>query len=480
MIRAGIAILSLAMVLPVEAGEWTIQPRFNLSESYTDNVQLSQQDKFGDLITTVLPGVSVRGDSVRLDMNLDYNLQYLKYLDNTQFDDHNHQLQADTELMVLEDLLYFQAGSRISQQNTNNNNQFANSNRSQTGNRTNVIFYQFGPVLRHAFGSYASLDASYQLNTSDRAATTGNNPNQAQGTDEEVLEIALNSGPRFGRLSNKLAYRSREQERASRQGNSKLRRLSSELGYQLNRFLKLTAEGGAEFNEFQTARNNQDGPFWFVGGTWTPGPRTNITGRFGHRFFGNTFNVQAEHRMRRLIANFSYGEDARTTNQIQSAVTLVPLNDAFGNPVLDSNLSSNIDSPFDVPTLGDDVILDTRMNASLSYAGRRRSAELRYFENDNTFQRSGVVELNRGVSYSFTHRFNTIASAMLSGSWRKTSSTRINGRNTRIIQVSPSVRFALGRHINLNFRYEFLDGTGNGRNGEFTENAVTADLGYSF
>ncbi|MGE0486794.1 MAG: TIGR03016 family PEP-CTERM system-associated outer membrane protein [Gammaproteobacteria bacterium] len=485
-IRIACVLGLMLTVVSVRAGDWLIDPRVNINESFTDNVTLAPTDELADLVTTVLPGITVRGTSARLDLNLDYNLQYLKYADNTQFDDLNHQMQAAAELMVFEDLVYFSTRSSLSQQNTSSNRQFAQSNRSQTGNRTNVLYYEYGPVVRHALGRWASLDASYLMNRSDRTviaapdALTGQVVTAPGGSKEDVIRVNVDSGPRLPRTPISLSYTSREQTRAQGVGQgqrSKLQRVLAEVGYQLNRQLRLTAEGGAEFNQVQTARNNRDGPSWFFGGVWTPTPRTEIAGRYGSRFFGKTFTVNASHRMRRVVMGFNYGEELRTTNQVQSELELVPLTDPFGNPILDPNTTPDILTPPGLPSLADDVILSRDISASLSYAGRRDTVDLRVFDNRNEFQGTGVLESYRGVSVNFTHSLTRLVSASVGGLWRKADSLN---RSQETWRISPAMHYILGPNMTLNLNYEFVNGSGATALDNFTENAVTADVSYVF
>ena len=88
-------LILLALSTSVAAGEWTFTPRFNINETYTNNVLLVENGEEGDFITMVSPGLSVRGEGPRLSSNIDYNLQQRYYLDKTRLDGENHQLQGN-------------------------------------------------------------------------------------------------------------------------------------------------------------------------------------------------------------------------------------------------------------------------------------------------------------------------------------------------------------------------------------------------
>lgn len=474
----------VVMWFPLEtvAGDWQIFPRLNVSESYTDNVFLTERDTDGDLITTVMPGLTLRGTSARLTSNIDYNLQYLDYVDNGDLDDVFHQLQGDGQLTVIDDFLYFSAASRLSQQNTNNLGRFARSNRSRTGNRSSVLFYEYGPSVRHRLGSWALFQANYTRNSAERTQLREPQIPGAvilpdETSEEETLQASVSSGPRVPRTPMSVSYTMRDQTSTNRR-NGKLERVNATVGYQVNRQLQLTAEGGAEFNDFETVqRFDRSGPSWFLGGIWTPTPRTTIDGAYGQRVFGKTFRVSADHTMRRVLLSFNYGEDLRTTNQFQSELELVPLEDAFGQPILEPGFDPEIPSPLDVPSLATDIVLSSNMSASVSYQGRRRTFGIAYANRDNEFQQSGLLETNRDVSVYFTHRLTPAVVANVGGFWRDSDR---RGDSNKTISVTSSLRFSLGRHLRLNLRYAYIDGGGRAARGDFTENVVTADVAYIF
>src|SRR6266480_4741946 len=55
------------------AGDWTIIPRIGGQEVFTDNVLLTPTNRRADFITVVSPGISISGESSRLQATLDYS-----------------------------------------------------------------------------------------------------------------------------------------------------------------------------------------------------------------------------------------------------------------------------------------------------------------------------------------------------------------------------------------------------------------------
>src|SRR5438270_10445733 len=55
------------------AGDWTITPRVSGQETFTDNVFDTPTNRRSDFITSLSPGISVSGESARLQAKLDYS-----------------------------------------------------------------------------------------------------------------------------------------------------------------------------------------------------------------------------------------------------------------------------------------------------------------------------------------------------------------------------------------------------------------------
>ena len=98
------------------AGSWEIQPRVALSEIYTDNVDLNpsgQEDD--DLITEVTPGISLFRESSRLKVDVNYQAQVLKFVNEDDADKVNHGLDGSVSAELAEDFLFVDASGNVSQ-----------------------------------------------------------------------------------------------------------------------------------------------------------------------------------------------------------------------------------------------------------------------------------------------------------------------------------------------------------------------------
>ena len=458
--------LTLAILAPAAASadNWLFVPRLSLEETYTDNVLLAKRGGEGDFVTAITPGMSVRGDSARLHANIDYNLQQLLYGDKTELDGINHQMQANTATAIVKNWLFFDIDSAMSQQNTDNRGQIARTNRNGNTNRRDVTSYEWAPRVTHKFGTLFDFDGRYYQ---QQVSTSRNSPavSSFSGGDssETGYEVEFRGGQRFGRFP--LAAQSSSRTVEFRDGNRQV--FSSNTGeasYIFNSRFRFTASGGVENNAFTSRTSTNSGAIWNIGGTWTPSPRTTVSGKWGDRFFGKNFNVSAEHRARHLTFSLKYIEDIRTQNQFQRDLVLVPLVDAGGLPVFDPVTSGQIFSPLDGPSFSDDVFLEKNLSLGVNYTLGRSDLGLRFFDVDRSFQSTGADETMRGVSLNVQRSLRSRLSFAFGATWRE-SEFAFDNSNGTFVSFYPSITYELGRHTTARIQYEFTHNEGGGGSG---------------
>lgn len=480
-VRNPVPVLLCALPSLAYAGDWQFTPRLSMGETYTDNVRLVEDGKRGDFITTITPGLSVRGQGARLTANVDYNLQQLLYGHETRFDATNHQLQGIVSTTLIENWLYFDTQSRVSQQNVDNRRRITQTNRGPSDNRRDVVSYEFVPRIEHAFGSWFNLSSSYTHQTVDQSGGAGGFVG-GNSSVEEAWQVSIASGARFARFPLVFSTVHRKVDFDSGRSNE-LKSYSGQGSYVLNRKWRLTATGGYDQNDFPSSFGSNSGPYWTVGGSWTPSPRTTLSGNWGKRFFGNTFNISGNHRHRRWTVTGGYSEQVQTTNQFERELILVPLLDPLGEPIFDPVTSSEILIPLEVPTVTDDVFVTKQANAGLSYALRRGDIGVRFFQFDREFQSGDFSELTRGASLSASWRMSKRLSSSLNLTWRENKRDNENG-DGQFYSVTPVISYELGPHTTARVLYEYTYNDGSGAPGagvgrSYTENALSANLVFN-
>ncbi|MGE3773594.1 MAG: TIGR03016 family PEP-CTERM system-associated outer membrane protein [Gammaproteobacteria bacterium] len=463
------------------AGEWRIQPRLGLSETYTDNALLVNEDigPSSDWVTTVSPGLSVLGQGRRINMTTEYTAQKQIYLDNSDQSQLSHLLQTNTRAEVVRDQMFVTAFASMYPTIRNNLGQISNRNRNarDTANRADAVSYGFAPELRHKFGSWA--------NTTGRIAwsdvSTGDEGGSGIGGGQLLDgQVGVESGRRFQRFEWGSIFTRRENDGGDTGQRSVFQRWNNSLNYRLNRFVRLNSSLGYEFNDFATDGGGlRSGLNWQLGATLYPTPRTSITGSYGERSFGSTKNFSFSHRWRRFIVTGAYSEDLRTTAEVLRDQQVFTVVDAFGNPVIDPLGNADPSLPLNQLGLTDDVFISRNFNANLAFNRKRDSFTVRVSRNAQESTRSTSTDSLLGFGGSWNHRFSYRLSAGLTADWQTRESDNAL-QTSDFVAFSPYVSYTVGPHVSSRLSYQYMDSVSGDASDDFTENAVTGSLSVAF
>ena len=137
------------------AGDWDIVPRLTVAEDFSDNVKLDEANKESEFITEINPGISLHGRGGRVTANLDYNMQNVFYLSDSDANEIFHQLSANATAEMSKNFFFVDATSTISQAIIDAGSTVSTSNLNILDNRTNVYTYSISPYITPHFGAYA-------------------------------------------------------------------------------------------------------------------------------------------------------------------------------------------------------------------------------------------------------------------------------------------------------------------------------------
>lgn len=474
---ARLAACTLALVgfgYEVEAAEWTIVPRVNVEGTFSDNVGLQPRgSERGELITSVEPGLAIRGEGSRLRVSAEYNLEALKYLDNSDADTINHQAQAAASAEIYENLAFLDMNMTMSQQNANALGVIASDNLSTTGNSTDVITFSVSPYLRHRLGNYFETESRITVDQ----VTNDSNGNSTTSRSRRA-QFTATSGSEFTRAPWNVRFES--QRLSNSDGStSKFNRLNGEMRYRINRQYALIGQAGLEKNEFTSSQNAQDGPSWAIGVNWTPTPRTNIDFGYGQRFFDRNFFLEARHRTRRLTFAASYGEDVTTSRQLQLERVLVPLVDDAGVPILDPATGTQIEVPVDSVNATDEVLVQASFDASIRYTGRRTDGKVEFFRNERKFQVSSNENVVTGLRLQMSRQITRSSVVSLSALAQLTKDKAADQEDVRL-QFDLRYSHVLGPDFTATAGLARVTQDSNFANNEFDENRLRVGLLATF
>jgi uncharacterized protein (PEP-CTERM system associated) len=459
---------------PAQAGDWMIRPRLSVSETWTDNVGLDRTAGDSDFITQLNPGLSLQGRGGRVSAYLDYSAQGLLFLDDGSRSSINHQLQSDFTAELIEDKLTIGANASIFQAVIDPTQRFASRNIHLAQNRADISSYGASIGFRQRLGAIGAINLNYTYN--DIVNGDGNTVDGSY--DAFTWTLDLNEGAENRRFRWDVSYDRRNTGNRRSSGDTFQKALLN-VSYAISKKIRVNASSGYEFNSFRSNRRREDDGFvWNAGATFVPSRLTSITAAFGERAFGDTFQVNATHRRRRLVFSLRYDEEFTTTSAVLSQLQLIPLVDEFGRPVFDPITNAVILVPIDTPTLVDDAYVRKRASATVGYIRPRSYLSFGLHREIRDYEISLLKERTFGATASFTHAFSSQLSGGVSLSWRDFERPTA-GFSSTYINVSPHLSYRWGPNMSTQFRYDYSRGDGEATF-DYSENTVTASMVYLF
>lgn len=493
------------------AASWKIAPSLNLSESYSDNVNLASSGaKKDDFITQVNPGISIVGTGSHLKADASYTMQNLVYAEKSGQDTTRHQLNANANAELVDNLLYLDGRATISQQNTSIFGSQATNNTNVAGNRTEVKTYNVSPFLRNHFGNFAASEIRYTHSESNTGI------GGLSDSQMDSIQLDIKNGSSFKTLGWGLNYNN---EKATYTNLQDLDReaITGNLRYLITPRFGLAATGGYERNNYVSIGSKPEGSSWSAGVFWAPSSRTSLEASTGQRFFGKTYALNVDHRARSTAWNLGYSEDITTTQSQFQSSELFKIPATEGNrdllediltilyPGVDPALRrkkiddaierKNLALAFtdDLNYLTNRVFLQKRLQASVAMTGARNTLVLSLFNSSREAQTAQSVDSTfGGAMLSLSDKTKQIGGNAV-WSWRINSRTGVNfsagySRNSsssldrtdsnKNFQVGMTRQFQpkLSGMISLRRNQQSTSGTGGG----YQENAATASLSYRF
>ncbi|HSO44645.1 MAG TPA: TIGR03016 family PEP-CTERM system-associated outer membrane protein, partial [Rhodoferax sp.] len=154
----------------------SVVPRISVSETLTDNVNLSSVDPQSEQITTISPGLNISINGARLKTYFDYALNHVNYAQDTSATENQNALTTFGSFEAVENRVFVDFAGSITQQAISPFGTQSNNDAAVNDNRTEYTSYSVTPYLRGQFGNNATYEArySYAASDSDASASTTN------------------------------------------------------------------------------------------------------------------------------------------------------------------------------------------------------------------------------------------------------------------------------------------------------------------
>lgn len=299
--QARLALTLLACVASgAGAGDWRLTPTISVSERYSDNIGLnSSATSESSFVTDIAPGLTIRRQGGRAQLEADYSLHGLLYSHDSGANSLQHQLTARLRAEPVSELFYLDADARIDQTTVSTVDRVGGTY-NLGGSHVETRSLGITPILRKRLGSTATLEARWELNLTN---SDGGVLSNSRG---DSLSVALVSGRSFNNVpwSLSLIRQSTDNGQTDTESNG----LNGYVGYRLSPKFELGINAGHEDNSGTTLYNQTGGAYGNLAMRWSPTSRTSLGASAGRRYDGNSYGLDFSHRTLRSTWALRYSE----------------------------------------------------------------------------------------------------------------------------------------------------------------------------
>jgi len=500
----------MLMVVPAsQAQQWTVTPRINVSETYTDNVDL-RDDNLANAqwITEVNPSLSIAGESRRLKVRALASWSQYAYSDKDSVIspvDSQRSYAADLQGTLVDQMLYVDASANRRRSNILPFGPAASGNPYSRDNQTDVKSWSVSPYLVRRIGR----DATMQLRYTRDSVDAGLRNLFGTSTGDTVL-LNLASSAELRGFGWGLNYMRQDLENRL-VGESSSESTTGSLRYRFSRTWTATATAGYDTYDFEGPGPGSSGRNWSVGGIWTPSTRTRVQASIGRHLYGQTGSLSATVRARRTVWDIQYGDSitsSRSQYLLPAAIdTAAMLDRLFGSMFPDALERERAIAAYmqanglptslanDINYLSNRYARDKQLRASVAWRALRATALLSAYrserravsdqQSDSPLLGSALSSLNNnvrqhGASLKYVHRVGPRSNLQTGADYRYTESltTGIESREREFhVRFDQDFGRRLRGSIEAQRRNGGTDFTGRR---DYTENAVIANLTMTF
>lgn len=451
-----------APISPPLQAPYRVVPRLTVSETLSDNINLSGSRRLTDQVTEVSPGIFLERNSGPLRGYLDYALRGVVFAQNTHPSTLYNALNSAAQLSALDDWLFIDFSGTIAQQSLLALGTQARHANYGNVNSTEVSTFRLAPGVRGHLGGVADYVA--------RVARTITHSNSGDAGDigESQASLDFNS-PNGQALLGWLLHASRRQVDYSAGRGTEADELSA--GVSLHPWPQFSAEvrAGRESSNYTTLAKETFATHDALL-RWQPTPQAQASASWGRRSFGDTRALSLEYRSPLLVLSLS---DRRDVSVVPGLVLPVLFITDQGVPLLGRFVTTAL-------------ALQERQDISLSLLGVRDTLTLALSQSDTTRIDSlsrGQDELLRGTlrqsaaSLAYSHRLSPRYQFDASVLAQNTRSSAANQPEGLLRQVSLGVSGKLWRQGRAALTVRHADYRGETRYDENTLSfSVTAEF----
>jgi uncharacterized protein (PEP-CTERM system associated) len=407
---------------------------------------------------------------------------------------------------AIEHFLFIDANARVSQQYLSPFGPRSVTLASATQNRYTAQSYSVSPYIRGGDRGGLTYELRQQSIWADAAgASLGTSTNKSYTSN---VSGQITQAPRPGGWS--VEYRRSDihfTELTAGFDTESMQIARVYASYKPDLTWQISAIGGYEDNHFFLTRER--GTTYGVSGIWRPGPRTNLSAAWEHRFFGSSYHVAFDHHTPLTVWSVNASRDITSApqqlaNLPAGADVDALLNSLFGSRVPDAaqrqllvdqlirdrNLPAQLTGP--VPIFAQRIMLVEDYSATYGILGARNSILFRIFRFRNEPVEgsepalSPLLELlsnttQTGVGVTWTHTLAPNLTLSVAGNASTAKQNTESSRDTRLYAVRATVSRTLSPRTSVHAGARFQRGLSDSELGaSYHEFAVLAGFSYSF
>jgi uncharacterized protein (PEP-CTERM system associated) len=482
----------------MRAGRWNFTAGVRGELMWSDNIRLAPPgQEASDAVIALSVPLGIRRAGPRSLLRADYIPTAYGYAQNSDANYVQHNLRSFASLEAVQDFLFVDAVANIYPFYVSPFLPRPDSGASITGNRSQRTTLGLNPYIRHQ-----TVQGWSYLVRNDNVWNAYTDANLAD-TSANRITTTVESPPSrmsFGLDYTYLYTRDQAQPTGYYQQWALVRPT-----VRATRTLSLSARAGYESNDYLIPEYS--GGVYGAGLVWTPNPRTRLDGFLERRFFGAAYDMNLSYRTRRTVLRLR-GFRGTVTPLDQPftqrpATTAEVLDDAYRSRISDPTERERevrrfLDTSGLPPSLvqtysfyAPTIYVSKQWNASLAFVGRRNTADLTVFWQDNEPITTGGNLASSafaydpfrqfGVTLNVSHRLSGLTSVAFSAIRAETKRTAPGATSAgdfvqKTARIGLTHRLGLKTDASVAFRWSDFDSVVT----PYRERAVLAALAHSF
>jgi hypothetical protein len=293
------------------------EPRIELAAQYANNINLAEQgedqvDTFG---IEASPGFYASYSTGSVLAAIDYSLIGRAWEDS-DYNDVSHQLSANGQWIALPE--WFSLSGQATYGDTvldpGEGLNYGGLGIFGAGNLAEVATASATPRISHRFSDLQfvadySYGRTWYLDEGKGQPVVGI-VTRNQDSEDHSAHVSLGTAQEAGSKMTGTAFYDWQKSEYETSLPYEYERAGVDLGLQVSRTLTLVGDLGKESAlDESTTTGGLDSDFWSAGLRWDPNEQTSAEGRYGERFFGDSWSLDVTHRARLLEFNAKYSEE---------------------------------------------------------------------------------------------------------------------------------------------------------------------------